>query len=174
MPHIHTEPGQHDFTASAYIVRLDTPEPALMLHMHKKLHKYLQFGGHVELRETPWQALIHELAEESGYDITQLKLLQPTVRLKRLTDTDLHPQPLSIQTHHFPGIDHYHTDIAYAFTTDQKPRNSVAEGESQQLRLFTLKELQELPADAIYANVRETSIYVLTELLNRWEPVAVS
>lgn len=53
MPHIHTEPGQHDHTASAYIVRLDEAEPALILHRHKILGQYLQFGGHVELDENP-------------------------------------------------------------------------------------------------------------------------
>jgi hypothetical protein len=49
MAHIHTEPGQHDFTASAFIIRLDRlderGQPKLLLHKHKKLHKLLQFGG---------------------------------------------------------------------------------------------------------------------------------
>ena len=45
MAHIHTEPGQHDFTASAFIIRTDTPEPKLLLHRHKLVGKYLQIGG---------------------------------------------------------------------------------------------------------------------------------
>ena len=36
MPHINTKPGQHDFTASAFIVRLDRSEPQVLLHLHKK------------------------------------------------------------------------------------------------------------------------------------------
>jgi len=63
MAHIHTQPGQHDHTASAYIVRTDFDEPKIMLHLHRKIGKYLQFGGHVELHETPWQAVVHELRE---------------------------------------------------------------------------------------------------------------
>lgn len=36
MSHIHTKPGQHDFTASAFIIRTDGTEPRAMVHMHKK------------------------------------------------------------------------------------------------------------------------------------------
>ncbi len=53
MAHIHTQPGQHDHTASAYIFRVDFDEPKLVLHLHRKINKYLQFGGHIELHETP-------------------------------------------------------------------------------------------------------------------------
>lgn len=81
MAHIHTEPGQHDHTASGFIVRTDTPEPTLILHRHKKTGKYMQFGGHIELDETPWQAVRHELMEESGYDLSDLQILQPMQRL---------------------------------------------------------------------------------------------
>lgn len=169
MAHIHTESGQHDFTASAFIIRLDTLEPSLMLHMHKKLHKYLQFGGHVELHETPWQAITHELAEESGYDITQLQLLQPKLRIKQLTGTNLHPHPVQINTHKINDeLDHYHTDIAFALVTDQEPSAQVGQGESVDIRLFTLAELKALPAEQIVETVRETGIFVLEKCLTQW------
>jgi ADP-ribose pyrophosphatase YjhB (NUDIX family) len=174
MSHIHTEPGQHDFTASAYIVRLDTPEPSLVLHMHKKIHKYLQFGGHVELSETPWQALTHELAEESGYALEQLQILQPEIRITHLTGTDLQPQPISIQTHSFPGLDHYHTDIAYAFVTHEAPRGQIGAEESQDIRLFTLADLKALPDEETITNVRETGIFVLTTCIAAWQPMHIS
>jgi hypothetical protein len=172
MPHIHTGPGQHDFTASAFIIRLDTPEPTMMLHMHRKLHKYLQFGGHVELHENPWQAITHELAEESGYDIHQLKLLQPRLRLKAFSDAELHPYPINTETHKFPEIDHYHTDIAYLFTTGETPNGAVREGESLDIQNFTLQELRDIPADKIAENVRLTAIFALEECLGEWEAVS--
>ena len=65
MPHIHTKPGQHDHTVSAFIVRLDGKQPRILLHRHKKSGVYMQFGGHIELHENPWQAISHELLEES-------------------------------------------------------------------------------------------------------------
>lgn len=173
MPHIHTGPGQHDITASAYIIRLDGPEPRLMLHMHKKLHVLLQFGGHVELNETPWQAVTHEVGEESGYDMHQLTLLQPKLRIRNLSGTELHPQPVYIQTHKFPGLDHYHTDIGYVFTTYQEPRFAVEGEESREFVFLTLKELRESSDDTIIPNVRETGIFVLYECIKEWEPVKI-
>jgi len=174
MPHIHTKPGQHDFTTSAYIVRLDTSEPTVMLHQHKLLHSYLQFGGHVELHENTWQALVHEVEEESGYTIDQLELLQPSLRLETATDAIIHPTPLSIQTHQFSDHDHYHTDIAYAFVTDQPPARAVGEGESTVIEAFSADELAAIPAGEIIENVRESALFVLEEILPNWQRVKAS
>lgn len=172
MPHIHTEDGQHDFTASAFIVRLDTPEPALMLHKHKKLDQYLQFGGHVELHEHLWAALIHELREESGYDMSQLKVLQPAVRLEKLTGIALHPMPVCLVTLRFPGLNHYHTDIAFGFVTDQAPSGEIGAGESAIIKPFAAAELRALPSNQIPENVRETGLFVLDKACRDWQPVA--
>ncbi len=62
MAHIHEH---YDFTVSAYV--LHPTQPKIALHFHKKLFKWLQFGGHVELDEDPAQALTHELLEEAGF-----------------------------------------------------------------------------------------------------------
>lgn len=171
MSHLHTAPGQHDQTVSAYIIRTDTPEPKLLLHMHRKVHKYLQFGGHVELNENPWQALSREILEESGYRLEQLTLLQPKLRITQLAGTRLHPQPVSLQTHNFPGLDHYHSDSSFAFTTTEEPLVSIGKGESPEIRAFTLKELRAIPADTIIENIRQTGIFILENLLDAWEPV---
>lgn len=171
MPHLHTAPGQHDLTVSAYIIRLDTPEPTVMLHVHRKTHMLLQFGGHVELNENPWQAITHELAEESGYDIRQLKLLQPNIRQKPFSDAELHPYPVNIETHKFPGLNHYHTDIAYVLVADEKPLTKEAADESHDIQLFTPEQLRDLPADKILENTRQTAIFVLEECLPNWEVV---
>jgi len=61
MPHIHTMKNGHDFTTTAYIVRVDTLEPKALVHMHKKLKRLLAVGGHVEMNESPWQAIAHKL-----------------------------------------------------------------------------------------------------------------
>lgn len=71
MPHIHTKPGQYDHTVTAYIVRTDGDDPKVLLHMHRKLGMLLPPGGHVELDETPWAAMAHELTEESGYTLDE-------------------------------------------------------------------------------------------------------
>ena len=172
MPHIHTEPGQHDFTASAFIIRTDGDEPRAMVHMHKKLAKYMQFGGHVELDETPWQTMAHEAKEETGYDFTQLTLLQPKDRIQQQVDAILHPSPVCMNTHAFPG-EHNHTDIGYAFVTDQEPTSKPGDGESQDIILLTKAEILAMPDNKMSPNVRDTFIYIMDTCLKSWEKVPV-
>lgn len=170
MSHIHTKVGQYDQTVSAYIVRLDGDEPKLMLHLHKLLGKLLQFGGHIELNETPWNAMIHELREEVGYDIRQLQILQPQVRITNLTAGILHPYPVIQTSHSFSEI-HNHTDTGYAFVTKEAPKYDIGEGESKDIRLFTAEEIAKLRDDQIPVNVRETCLFVLDVCLKEWEKV---
>lgn len=175
MPHIHTEDGHHDLTASAIIIRSDTPEPTAMLHMHKKLNKFLQFGGHVELDETPWQAINHELKEESGYDLSQLKVLQPKKRIFFETAGLQHPIPVCLNTHPFNEEGkHFHTDLTFALTTDQQPSSLPAEGESVDIRLFTKAELNALPDSDIHPDIRNILIFVMNECMKNWEQVPTS
>jgi 8-oxo-dGTP pyrophosphatase MutT (NUDIX family) len=171
MAHIHTDPGQHDLTASGFIVRADQGELKLLLHWHKKLHRWMQFGGHVELHENPWQAATHEILEESGYELSQLDLLQPAIpRMPAdIPGTVFHPFPLYVMTGPFPGLDHHHTDISYAFVTDQEPKHKVGDGESSVMRLFSLEEIKALPDTEILGNIRNIAIYVFNECLPNWQ-----
>lgn len=169
MPHIHTKKGEHDLTVSAVIVRLDSSEPKVMLHKHKKLGVYLQFGGHVETNENPWQAAVHEIKEESGYDIGQLQILQPKVRLNKLTNSKVHPQPIVINTHPFDNhMNHFHSDITYAFTAEQPPTDKPDVNESQDIKLFSLKELRDLDSQLIFGDVRTIHMFILENLAN-WQ-----
>lgn len=172
MPHIHTENNQHDLTVTAYIVRVDTPEPKVLLHMHRKLHKLLVVGGHVELDENPWQAIAHELAEESGYELNQLQVLQPQSRIKKMTKVAQHPYPISMNTHDIPH-NHFHTDIQYAFVASGNPSLGIADGESADLRWLTRSELNNLPSDLIFENTKEVYNFVLDQALATWERVNV-
>lgn len=172
MPHIHTNPGDHDHTASAFLFRIDGDEPRVILHMHKKLGRLLQFGGHVEVQETPWQAVAHELTEESGYELTQCRLLQPKLRIKHLTDVIQHPVPLAEYTHRFSKI-HSHIDRGYVLVTTEEPKHDIAPNESQDIRMLTRAELVRLGDDVIVPNVREVALFVMDEILSsdQWEAV---
>lgn len=169
MPHIHTDPGHHDHTVSGLIFRIDGDEPRVLLHRHKTLKKYMQFGGHIELDENPWQTLEHELLDESGYELSQLKLLQPYKRLKQFGHGVLHPVPLSYGTFTYSDIDHKHTDIDYAFVTLEEPAYKPAEGESGDIRLFTKDEVLALTDDEVLANVKELVVFAVEECLPHWE-----
>lgn len=173
MAHIHTQPGQHDHTASAYIFRVDFDEPKLVLHLHRKINKYLQFGGHIELHETPWHAIAHELDEESGYSLDDLQLLQPAQRITSLGDAVVHPMPVSHSTHPFGnGIDHFHTDLAYAFTTDHAPTKQPNEGESMVIKLVTRGELQSMTTNEIPDNVKVIGTFIFDAILDTWQRVS--
>jgi 8-oxo-dGTP pyrophosphatase MutT (NUDIX family) len=167
MPHIHTLPGQHDHTISIYIIRTDFSEPKIMLHLHRKAHIYAQFGGHIELNETPWQSAVHELREESGYDLDQLHILQPTKRLTHVSDAVVHPVPAVHATMGYMNDDkHFHTDSAYVALGDQEPHHNPAEGESSDIRLFTRNELASSPE--IDGVTRDIALYALDECLPNW------
>ena len=66
MPHIHTEPGQADFTVSVYVVCGNK----VLYRFHDKVHKWLVPGGHIELNEVPEQAALREVFEETGLEIS--------------------------------------------------------------------------------------------------------
>lgn len=171
VPHIHDKPGQHDHTVSAYIIRIDGDEPKILLHRHKKLGVFMQFGGHIELHETPWQAMKHELLEETGYEFDQLELLQPKQRMKNITSSNLHPQPFVHSTHKITN-DHFHTDSGYAFVTKDEPKHAVASGESKEMRLFTLEELKALAAKDMFQDNRDRCEFAMMTCVPKWERVS--
>jgi len=173
MAHIHTEKGQHDLTVTAYIIRTDTPEPKALLHMHRKHNILLPVGGHVELNETPWQAVSHELAEESGYEFSQLRILQPPLRIKKISKVIQHPYPLSMNTHEV-SVEHNHTDIEYGFVTTEDPKLAIGGTESADLRWVTKAELLALGPDMIFDNTKEIYKFMFDVALAHWESVAVT
>lgn len=173
MAHIHPDKGHHDLSVTAYIVRTDTPKPLVLLHMHRKQNMLLPVGGHVELTETPWQAIAHELTEESGYLLSQLEILQPKPRLKKMTDATQRPYPISMNTHSISS-DHFHIDITYAFIASGPPLTNAAMEESQDLRWLDGDELDALPSSVIFDNTREVYRFILDDALMQWEAVTTS
>jgi 8-oxo-dGTP pyrophosphatase MutT (NUDIX family) len=174
MAHIHTEPNQHDFTASAFIVRDDMDEPRVLLHMHRKLGRLLQPGGHIELHEHPWDSIAHELQEETGYMLADVEVLQPELRITATEGIVLHPQPLFVNTHAFPEQEHFHTDLAYLLLAHDKPKQPPDEDESQDLRWLSRAAIEALSDELIYANTREVCLDIFDRFLDLWKPVAAT
>lgn len=172
MPHIHTEPNQHDASVTAFIVRFDGSAPRMLLHMHRKLATLMPVGGHVELDETPWAAMVHELEEESGYTPEELDIMQPKVRMKKVSEIVIHPQPFLSNTHSQPN-DHFHSDLDYLFIATNVPNASPREGESTDIRWLSKEEIAQLPETEIKPNIRDICFYIYDELLvsQQWERV---
>lgn len=143
--------------------------------MHRRLNKYLQFGGHVELNEHPWAALEHELSEESGYDLSQLKLLQPglpIIKHKNYRGAVAHPIPFTLGSYQFALTDHLHTDIAYAFITDQEPKDKPLDDESNDIALFTRQEIEDLQdPERIPSNAKTIILFAFDNIVGNWKPV---
>jgi 8-oxo-dGTP pyrophosphatase MutT (NUDIX family) len=172
MTHIHTEPYQHDLTASGYIFRIDSEEPQILLHHHIKLGSYMQFGGHVEHDEHPWHAVAREIREESGYDFDQLEVLQPRERIRTIHDIIVLPQPVFIiDVTYGKKTDHLHDDIGWAFVTREVPRHQPEANESRDIRLFTRSQLMGSEGETVLPNVREIALAIFDTYLSSWEAV---
>jgi len=163
MPHIHTEANQFDHTVSCFIVKRNPR--TVLFHKHKVLGIWLQPGGHIELDEHPWSTVSHELEEETGYNLSQLEVLQVAPVIPGLTET-IHPTPISFRSHEFPGAKstHYHTDAAFGFVANDDPKGEPGEGESTVLHWFTADELEQLSADEIAADARVIALHLLRNI----------
>ncbi len=171
MPHIHTESGQHDLTTTAFIIRMEGGQPYALVHKHKKLGLLLPVGGHVELHETPWAAVLHEIEEESGYSSAQLVVMQPVERVRKMDGVKTHPVPLFLQTHEFKKDEgHFHVDIGFFFLSTELPVSMPSEGESAELLWLSREDIQarkhEMPAD-----IAQIYDFCFSEALGSWEKV---
>jgi ADP-ribose pyrophosphatase YjhB (NUDIX family) len=67
MPHIHTQSGQIDLVAEVFCVFQNT----VLFRLHEKYCIWLPPGGHVELNETPEEAAVREVKEETNMRVLQ-------------------------------------------------------------------------------------------------------
>lgn len=85
----------------------------MLLHLHRRLDRWLQPGGHIDPAERPEDAAVRETVEETGVAVA-------------------HPAdgPLVLHLDEHPGPDgHVHLDLRYLLLADRSaPR--VAEGET--------------------------------------------
>jgi 8-oxo-dGTP pyrophosphatase MutT (NUDIX family) len=94
-----------------------------VLHRHKRLHTWLQPGGHLDEGEAPWDTAIRETREETGI-VGRQPASGPT-----LVHLDVHPAP--------PG--HIHLDLRYLVETSQVALRP-GPGESGDVRWFSWDE----------------------------------
>lgn len=136
----------------------------MLLLMHRKMHTLMPPGGHVELHESPWAALLHEVEEEAGYQPERLQVMQPKLRLKDVGQIVVHPQPILSNTHYISD-GHYHTDLDYLLIVDGPPDKPPADGESQDLRWLNRQQIGQLSSSEILDNVCRIACYAFDVLL---------
>lgn len=168
MPHIHTSPGDHDLTVSAYIFRR-TPQNGdwlVLVQRHRRYDVLLPPAGHVEVAENPWHAMLRELREEVGYRPHQLQVAQPFPPLPGEFDGFVALPSPALSHAHCISPTHIHADLTYVFTTDEDPVDEPAPGESRELQWMTVDEWGQAPGavDNAVAIARHISAHVL----DRW------
>jgi len=98
-------------TASAIV--LDVASGSVLLHLHRRLDRWLQPGGHIDAQERPEDAAVRETIEETGIAVAH------PADGPRILHLDEHPGPDG----------HVHLDLRYLLLADRTaPR--VAEGET--------------------------------------------
>jgi 8-oxo-dGTP pyrophosphatase MutT (NUDIX family) len=92
----------------------------VVLHRHRRLHRWIQPGGHIEPGETPEQAVIRECVEETGLEVAH---------------PEDGPRLIHVDVHSAAG-EHVHLDLRYLVRApDAEP--SPAAGESPDVAWFT-------------------------------------
>ena len=126
-------PRRYCFVATAYVVR----GGKTLLLKHKKLGLWLPPGGHIDEGETPDEAAVREVREETGLEAD---FVVPT----RGPDPDggrvefLHP-PQHVQVEALPGHNHHIDFIFFLRARDGEVR--PGQGESTDLRWHSASDL---------------------------------
>lgn len=153
---------EKQFTATAYILN----DQKVLLLMHPKLGKWLPPGGHMEENETPPQAAIREVKEETGLDVEILK--EEHLWVERWNATSFERPFLCLLENIPPHKDkpaHQHIDFIYLCRliggkTEDSHQNM------QTIRWFTLDEVRALKADEeVFAETQEVIEVIFKNLL---------
>lgn len=134
------------FCASVFVINPE--DHKILLVKHKKFKKWVQPGGHIEHNETPEEAAVREVWEETG---VKVKLLG-----KRFPREDDFLRPLGIQCNrNLEG--EVHIDITYpAIPLSQV--DVVVSDESTGIGWFTREELNTLN---VFEDVKISMDYIL-------------
>jgi 8-oxo-dGTP pyrophosphatase MutT (NUDIX family) len=104
-----------------------------VLHLHKRLHRWMQPGGHIDPGESPWDAARRESEEETGLAATH---------------PDAGPRLLHVDVHE-AAEGHTHLDMRYLLLApDEDP--SPPPGESPEARWYTWDEALTVADAALY------------------------
>ena len=143
--HLRTTEAGH-VTASAWVVNAERTH-ALLIH-HKKLDRWFQMGGHIEVQDaTLAEAALREAREESGLE-------SPALLSEAVYDIDVHeiPEKNGVKAH-------WHFDVRFLMVADMH-EPLLQSDEVKDIRWFNLDELSSKPMEQslrrMVEKVRET------------------
>lgn len=135
------------FCASVFVI--NPKNKKILLVKHSDYDKWLQPGGHIEVDETPEEAAIREIYEETGLKITLIG--------ERFPREDDMVRPLGIQCNRKEDGTRF-IDIIYAGKPNNPEEPLKKNDESTQIGWFTRAELDRIP---VFQDVKITMDYIL-------------
>ena len=143
------------FCASAFVV--DPATKRILLVKHKKNRRWTQPGGHIEGNETPEEAALREVYEETGMHVRLLG--------DRFPREDDFIRPLGIQKNRRTtddGETHMHVDIIYAAVPNEDKALVLNREESDDVNWFTREELDQIDC---FPDIKITMDYILRNII---------
>ena len=143
------------FCASAFVI--DPYTKKVLLIRHKKNGRWTQPGGHIEGNETPEEAALREVYEETGL---RVKLLG-----ERFPREEDFIRPLGIQKNRrttSDGETHMHVDVIYAAIPNSSENLKVNIDESTGVRWFSREELDYIDC---FPDIKITVDYILNNII---------
>ena len=143
------------FCASAFII--DPYTKKILLIKHKKNRRWTQPGGHIEGNETPEEAALREVYEETGLRVRLLG--------ERFPREDDFIRPLGIQKNRrttSDGETHMHIDIIYAAVPNDDSKEQLNKEESDAIRWFSRNELENIDC---FPDIKITMDYIFRNII---------
>lgn len=141
------------FCASAFII--NPKNKKILLVKHSDYDKWLQPGGHIEEDETPEEAAVREVYEETGIKITLLG--------ERFPREDDLIRPLGIQCNRKKDGTRF-IDIIYAAIPNNPDEKIKLNDESTEIGWFTRNELDRMP---VFQDIKITMDHILKTYLKK-------
>lgn len=157
------------FTASTFVV--DSRNRVLLM-WHKRLERWMPPGGHVDENELPEETAKRECKEETGLDVEIVGDTQPDVFGPHSDEGRMMKKPFAMLLENIPASPsrgepaHLHMDFLYrAKPVDEGAMLTMQPDEMDELRWFTLEEIDAIDDAKIFKNVR-TYIRLLASAKN--------
>lgn len=140
-----TSKTEKHFVATGFV--LNKEQSKMLVVYHRKLDKWAAPGGHIELNETPAEAALREIFEETGVKATVVDSanveLCPRVGSEAQLDT-----PYVMLSEHIPKYGdnkaHIHLDFIFLCEADENEALVQQEREVKKVKWMTWEELEKV------------------------------
>ena len=140
-----------EFCASIFVINPDTKK--ILLVKHREFKKWVQPGGHLEYNETPEEAAVREVYEE-----TQIKV---KILGERFPREDDFIRPLGIQCNRKDG--YMQVDVLYYGIPIGNKEPYIDDEETLSARWFSREELDKIN---VFEDIKITYDYIIRDLLH--------